>query len=144
MTKQIWVFPEINPGEEIDKFSLGLLSEAKSVAEKISGRVTALLFGESVADCPPTLAQYGVSSCYFFQDPLLKTFSVEAFASAILPKLREETPWLFIMGDTPIGRELAPRLAALLDTDVVTRYTRIDLSTPDKPRFYRQVFAGPR
>jgi electron transfer flavoprotein alpha subunit len=143
MSKKIWVLPEINPGnKEISKLSLGLLSEAKSIAEKVGGRVTVLLLSDSVSDCAATLSRYGASSCYFFRDPLLKNFSSETFVAAILPKLREESPWFFIMGDTPIGRELAPRLAGLLDTEVVTRCARIDLDEPELPKFYHSIFAG--
>jgi electron transfer flavoprotein alpha subunit len=142
MSKNIWVLPEITPGEEISKLGLGLLSEARSVADKVGGRVTAAVLGEDVAVAEALLSGYGVSSCYLFRDPLLKHFSAEVYTAALLPKLKDGKPWLFILGDTLTGRELAPRLAAFLDTGVVTCCTRIDLTEVEAPRFFRPVFGG--
>ena len=59
-----------------------------------------------------------------------------------MTKIQEDKPWLFLMGDTTIGRELAPRLAALLNTGIVTNCVRIDLFNSEKPEFYRHVYAG--
>jgi electron transfer flavoprotein alpha subunit len=46
------------------------------------------------------------------------------------------------LGDTNLSRELAPRLAALLNTGLVTGCVKIDLSDPARPVFYRPVYAG--
>jgi electron transfer flavoprotein alpha subunit len=134
------VLPEISSGAEVGKLGSGLLAEARNIAEKIGGTVTALLFGDQVQDYSQALGQYGVATSYVFQDPLLKYFSAEAYAAALLPGLREEQPWLFLMGYTTIGRELASRLAMLLDTGLVSNCARIDLSQPERPKFYRPVY----
>jgi electron transfer flavoprotein alpha subunit len=46
------------------------------------------------------------------------------------------------MGDTVIGRDLAPRLAASLKAALVTGCVKIDLSKPEYPKFFRPVYAG--
>jgi electron transfer flavoprotein alpha subunit len=141
MTKQIWVLPEIVAGEEIDKVGAGLLTEAKDIAEKAGGSVTALVFGEAPGDCAALLAKYGAGRALVFKDPLLKNPSAEAHAAALLPRLKAENPWLVLIGDTTLGRSLAPRLAAALGTGLVSGCARIDLSGPS-PRFYRPVYSG--
>ncbi len=139
--REIWVLPEItNSGEEISKLSLGLLSEARDIAEKTGGTVTALALGDKIKDYTDVFSQYRVTRAYMYQDPLLQYFSAEAYAAAILTRIREDKPWLFLMGHTTIGQEMAPRLAALLDTGVVTNCVKIDLSQPEKPKFYRPVY----
>ena len=100
------------------------------------------MLGDEYHDYSKVLGQYGVSRAYFFQAPLLKHFSAEAYAEAIVSRIQEEKPWLLLMGDTVIGRELAPRLAALLDTGLATNCVKIDLSNPENPKFYRPVYAG--
>jgi electron transfer flavoprotein alpha subunit len=77
-----------------------------------------------------------------FRDPLLAYSSVEACAAAVFPAIREERPWLFLMGHTPLGKELAPLLAAKLDTGLVTDCARVDLTDPEHPVFFRPVYAG--
>jgi electron transfer flavoprotein alpha subunit len=142
-SKTIWVLPETNTGDaEISRLSLGLLSAARSLAAGAGAAVTALLFHESPRGVPDIFSQYGVSRVYIFRDPIFAQVSAEACAAAVLPVIREEKPWLFLMGPTPLGRELAPRLAALLDAGLVTGCARIDPSDPERPVFYRPVYAG--
>ncbi len=141
--KNIWVLPEINGGDAAtNKLGLGLLAEAANIAERVGGTVTGIAFGDEYQDFTKVLGRYNVSRAYFFKDPLLKHFSAEAYTSVILPKIQEEKPWLFLLGDTVVGREMAPRLAALLNTGLVTGCGKIDVSNPEQPKFYRPVYAG--
>lgn len=141
MLKNIWVLPEINNSRgEVSKLSLGLLSEARDIAAKVGGTVTALVLSDRNEDHSAVFGQYGVAQAYVFRDPLLKYFSAEAYAAALLPKIRADKPWLFLMGHTTTGRELAPRLAALLETGLVSNCVKIDLSQPENPRYYRPVY----
>jgi electron transfer flavoprotein alpha subunit len=139
--KQIWVLPELTGGET-DKLSAGLLTEARVIAEKAGGRVTALVFGEAPDDHAALVGQYGVGRVLIFKDPLLKHPSAEAHAAALLPRLEAEKPWLLLMGDTPLGRGLAPHLAAALGTGLVSGCARIDFTLDGSPRFFRPVYAG--
>ncbi len=139
--RKIWVLPEINSNaEEISKLSLGLLSEANAIAQSVGGTVTALVLDDRVPDFSGIFGQYGVASAYIFRDPALKFFSAEAYTSVLLAKAREEKPWLFLMGYTTLGRELAPRLALLLETGLVSNCASMDLSCPEQPKFYRPVY----
>jgi electron transfer flavoprotein alpha subunit len=142
MPKHIWVLPELTSDGETSKLSTGLLTVAVDIAARVGGTVTAIAFGSKYHDSSEVLGTYGMGRAYFFQDPLLEHFSAEAAAAALLPKIREEKPWLFLMGDTAVGRELAPRLAALLNTGLVTGCVKIDLAEPERPVFYRPVYAG--
>lgn len=137
------MLPEIKSDEEeASKLGPGLLSEARSIAEKVGGAVTALLFGERYHDFSDALGKYGANRLLFFQDRQFKYFSAEAYAAAVLNRLQEENPWLLLMGHTILGRDLAPRLAALLNMGLVTNCVRSDLSETDKPKFYRPVYGG--
>lgn len=137
------VLPELNIADkEHSKLTLGLLSEAQGIAEKTGGEAIAVIFTSGPAEIPDILSQYGLSRVLVFQDPLFKNFSAESYAAAVLPRLRQSKPWLFIMGDTPIGRELAPRLAAFTESDIVTGCVKMDFTNPEQPRFYRQVYGN--
>jgi len=141
--KTVWVLPEINSGDEaVSKLSLGLLTAATDVAEKIGADVIAVSLGAEFFDASRALAGHGVKQHYFFKDPPLEHFSAGAYAAALLTRLRGDCPRLFIIGDTALGRELAPCLAVLLDAPLVTGCARIDFSDPAGPRFYRPVYAG--
>ncbi len=142
-TRNIWVLPETGEeSEEISKLTLGLLTGARLIAEKAGGSVTALVFAEPTEDYLKVFGKYGVSRAYIFHDPLFQYYSTEARAAALLPRIQAENPWLLLMGHTTIGRDLAPRLAALLETGVITNCARIELAHPEQPEFYRSVYGG--
>jgi electron transfer flavoprotein alpha subunit len=139
--RDIWVLPEINNNaEEISKLSRGLLSEARYIAEKVGGTVTALVLGDQIQDYSEVFGQYGVTSAYIFKDPVLKYFSAEVYSAALLAKIQEDEPWLLLMANTTTGRELAPRLAALLETGLISNCAKMDLSRPECPKFFRFVY----
>jgi electron transfer flavoprotein alpha subunit len=139
--REIWVLPEINHSqEEISRLSLGLLSEASYIAEEVGGTITALVLGDRSQDYSQVFGQYRVTKAYLFIDPALEYFSAEAYAAALFPRIREVKPWLLLMGNTTTGRELAPRLAALLETGLVTNCAKMDLSHPERPKFYRLIY----
>ena len=139
--KAIWVLPEIeNSPEEISKLSLGLLTEARYIAEKVGGSVTALIFSDQNQDYAEVFSQYGVTNTYIFKAPAFRYFSAEAYAAALVSRIKEEEPWLFLMGHTTAGRELFPRLAALLEIGLVTNCVKMELARPERPKFYRPVY----
>ena len=139
--REIWVLPEINnTAEEISKLSLGLLSEAEYIAEKVNGTVTALVLSDQSQDYSEVFSQYGVTNAYIFKDPVLKYFSAEAYSAALVKKIQDDKPWFFLMGNTMVGKELAPRLAALLETGLISNCVRMDLTNPQRPKFFRPVY----
>jgi electron transfer flavoprotein alpha subunit len=141
--KTVWVLPGLSSAAEtVSKLSLGLLTGAARFAEKTGGTVTAISLGAEYQDISKILAKYRVSRHYFFKDPLFSYLSAETCAAALLPRLRADNPRLFLLGDTALGRELAPHLAALRNTGLVTGCVKIDLSSPEQPKFYRPVYAG--
>jgi electron transfer flavoprotein alpha subunit len=139
--RDIWVLPEINSkAKEISNSGLGLLSEANYIAEKVGGIVTALVFSHQSQDYSEVFTQYGVTNVCTFKDAALKYFSAEAYSAALLPKIQRDKPWLLLMGHTIVGKELAPRLAALLESGVISHCVRMELSNPDRPKFFRPVY----
>ncbi len=140
-TREIWVLPEISGGEA-GKTAPGLLTEARHIAAASGGNVTALILGDKPQDYEDTLGRYGINRALVFEDPLLRYPAAEAYAAAILPRIQADKPWLLLLGDTPLGRELAPHLAARLEAGCVTGGTRIDFTQPDSPRCYRYVCGG--
>jgi electron transfer flavoprotein alpha subunit len=143
--KNIWVLLELVDNGEPSKLTLGLLSAARVTAEKVGALVTAILFSDKAfsvkaAQVPDILTQYGVSQVITYQHSLFGRFNAEAWAAALLPDLKKNNPSLFLMADSPAGRQLAPYLAAKLDLLIVTDCVKMDFSNPEQPFFYRSVY----
>jgi electron transfer flavoprotein alpha subunit len=137
-SREIWVFPEINNQDaEISKFSLGLLTEANYVARKVDGNVTAVIFGDSGESFNKILGQYGVNQALIFKHTGLKYFNTDLYSSILAEKINADKPWIFLMGNSTAGKELAPRLSAMLDTGLVPGCVKMDLSNPERPIYFR-------
>jgi len=148
MLKQICILYELNTDNgEPSKQSLGLLSAARGVAEKVGALVTAVLFTNGPTRVPNILSQYGISKVITYQHPFFNRFNAEAdaasaYAAALLPRLKQDNPFLFLMGDSPVGRELAPYLADKLEAGIITGCVKMDFSNPEQPFFYRSIYGG--
>lgn len=142
-TQEIWVLPELdNHTDEISPLSLGLLSEARYIADEINGTVTALVLSDKKQDYKELLDRYGVTTAYLFEDPLLEYYSPDSYSAVLLDKVRSGQPWLLLMGNTIIGKELAPRLSVLLETGLISNCVKMDLGDRNNPRFYRPLLEG--
>lgn len=119
-----------------------MLTEAADVAHKVNGGVTALIFGDSGESFVKTLEQYGVNKALVFKHAELKYFNADLYSSILSEKINTEKPWMFLMGNTTAGKELAPLLAATLDTGLVPGCVKMDLSNPEKPVFSRPTLGG--
>ena len=142
--KQIWVYPEINlDAAPVNKISLGLLSEACNIARKVEGRTLGLVFGvQSDERLLQGFSQYGLDAVHQFKDAAFQDYRAGPYASALAEKIRAEKPWLVLMGDTVAGREIAPRLAVLAKTGILTGCVRMDLNNPAQPVFSRPSLGG--
>jgi electron transfer flavoprotein alpha subunit len=113
MTKnrEIWVFIEQEAGE-IASVSLELLSKAQELAEKLDGRVCALLFGRGVADLAEQVIHYGADLVLLADHSELALYRTLPYARVAIDLVQERQPYIFLLGATPIGRDLAPRIAS--------------------------------
>jgi len=110
-TREVWVFIEQEEGK-IAPVSLELLGKARVLAGELKGRVCALLFGHEIADRSQQVIEYGADKVYLAEDPELAVYRTLPFAEVATKLVRERQPYILLFGATPIGRDLAPRIAS--------------------------------
>jgi electron transfer flavoprotein alpha subunit len=110
-TREVWVFVEQDKGE-IAPVSLELLSKARNLAGELDGRVCALLLGHEIADLPQQVIQHGADKVFLAEHPELAIYRTLPFAEVATSLVREQQPYILLFGATPIGRDLAPRIAS--------------------------------
>ena len=126
----IWV--EIDRSGEyprVSDVSLEILSKVRSMND--GSRVWGVVFGH--AELKPLYGEifsHGVETLYEVHDKRLCTFHPEAYADALAQIIVRTEPAVVLMGATPRGRELAPRVAAKLDAGLTADCT--DLSVDDR------------
>jgi electron transfer flavoprotein alpha subunit len=110
-SKEVWVFIEQEAGE-IASVSFELLAKARELAGKLDGRVCALLFGHELDGLAETVIHHGADSVLVADHPELALYRTLPYARVATDLVREREPYIFLLGATPVGRDLAPRIAS--------------------------------
>jgi electron transfer flavoprotein alpha subunit len=128
--KHVWVYAEQRKGKLMN-VALELLGEGRRLARELGNgaKVYSVLIGDA-ADIEP-LAQesfeYGADGAYVIADPLLKTFTTDGYTKVLTDAIKANKPEIVLFGATHIGRDLAPRVAARLNTGLTADCTRLDV-----------------
>lgn len=125
----MWVLIEHREGE-IQEASLETLAEARRLASKLKREVSALVLGAGgeAAAFADTLAQLGAQKVLAVKHELLTSYSTEGYTAALAQLIHSRQPETFLLAATALGRDLAPRLAARLQTSLVSDCTVIDIN----------------
>ena len=108
-------------GIRIADVSAELIGAAREISD---GRVFAVVFGgQEVKPLYPRLFGYGVDTLYHVREPSLDVYSPEAYAGCVASLIERIVPATVLMGATPRGRELAPRIAGMIGTGLTADCT---------------------
>jgi electron transfer flavoprotein alpha subunit len=124
--REVWVFIEQEAGQ-IAPVSLELLTKARALADELDGRVSALLFGHGVADLSQRAIHYGADLVLLADHPELAVYRTLPHARVAVDLVRERQPYIFLLGATPTGRDLAPRIASAARVGLTADCTGLQL-----------------
>jgi electron transfer flavoprotein alpha subunit len=111
----IIVFCEVK-GDKLIPIAAEGLGAGRKLADALGQDLTAIVVGSNVTGIAPQAIMYGASKVYAVDDPLLKEYQADAYVNVVEKVIKQVMPSIIIMGQTDIGRELAPRLAFKLGT----------------------------
>jgi electron transfer flavoprotein alpha subunit len=142
----LWVFVEQGDGKPA-RVSLELLGKGRTLADKLGAVVTAILIGQNVTEMAEELIFYGADRVIIADDPIAKDYRTEINTDIIFEQVLKEKPEILLIGATCIGRDLAPRLSARLNTGCTADCTELDIDkemrliVATKPFFGRDLMA---
>jgi len=137
----IWVVGEHRQGH-LRRITLELISEGRRLADKVQGRLSAVLLGEEVACHADMLAQYGADRVILLQDRHLALFEGGASAQALRQVIAVAPPDILLLGATSQGKDLAPRIAARMGLALASDCTSFSLTGEGEFSAVRPVYAG--
>jgi electron transfer flavoprotein alpha subunit len=111
----VWVITE-QVDCQILTVSLQLIGHARKLADELETAVEAVLLGDRLNDQPRQLIAAGADRIYLGNAPDLAFYQPEAYTEMIVRLAREQQPEIMLIGSTSMGRELAPMVAARLET----------------------------
>ncbi len=109
------VFCEQRAGK-IHHISYELLSKSREMADRLGVEVSAVLLGDGIIGETKELVQYGADTVFVYDHPSLREFDLPNYRRTIVELVREQSPEILLFGATNLGRSLAPRVAAALNT----------------------------
>jgi electron transfer flavoprotein alpha subunit len=139
MEKQhIGVFVE-QRGGVLHSVGLELMGKARELADISKGTVSAFLLGRDISALPDDLIAMGADTVLLADSPLLEPYRLLLYTSVLAQACKTYSPDILLFGATHMGIELAPRLAARLETGLSAHC--IDLRL-DSQRRLLQVVPG--
>lgn len=109
-----------------------LLGAASRLAKELGESVSATIIGTGISGVAQEAVAFGADKVYVVDDPLLREYNSDAFATVMVKIIGQALPKIVLMGQTPIGRDLAPRLAFKLNTAATLDCVALSLDPTSK------------
>ncbi|MCK4436745.1 electron transfer flavoprotein subunit alpha [bacterium] len=138
----VWVFAEQRDGK-LQPVGLELLGEGRKLADDLGEELDAVLFGDGMESEAKELISYGADKVYLASDERLRHYQYGSYARVLTDLIKEHKPDIVLFGATTIGRSLAPRIAARIQTGLTADCTGLDIDKEKKIlRQTRPAFGG--
>lgn len=124
--KNVFVYCEVE-NQKVAEISQELLSAGKKLAMKLGCKLEAMVFGKDLNNIEKQIALYGVDNLYVADDNRLEPYRTLPHAALAEHILRKEDPQIVLFGATSVGRDLAPRIASVLNCGLTADCTILDI-----------------
>jgi electron transfer flavoprotein alpha subunit len=127
MSQTILTFAEIRGGA-LRRPSLEAVSEARRIADAVTGRVVSVLVGAADGAAATTLASHGADKVICFADAAFSSYSSESYARALAKAVESEAASAVLIPYTAMGKDLAPRVAFLTGGGLVSDCSSLEVT----------------
>lgn len=124
--RNVWVFIE-QEEQRVAEVSLELLGKGAEIARQLGSEVWAILCGDQVGDLADRVIQQGADQVLIAEDAQLEIYRTLPYCRVITNLVRQWKPYIFLIGATPVGRDLAPRIASALKVGLTADCTDLQI-----------------
>lgn len=139
--KGIMIYVEHHEGV-IHPITYELAGKASELAKQINHPVYAVLIGSGVTDVAGDLTEYGIDRVFVYDDIRLKYFKADIYTNVFEDCIRKAKPSVVLVGATPVGRSLAPRLSTRFRTGLTADCTKLEIRPSTDLVQIRPAFGG--
>jgi electron transfer flavoprotein alpha subunit len=122
----IFVYCEVEEGVVAD-VSLELLTKGRSLANELKCQLEAVIVGADLKNIEKQVLPYGADVVHIIEDPRLAPYTTSPHAAVLIKLFQEEKPQIALMGATPIGRDLGPRVSSALHSGLTADCTSLEI-----------------
>jgi len=124
--KSVFVYCEVE-NKKVAEISQELLSAGKRLAQKLGCPLEAMIFGNDLNNIENQIAPYGVDTLFIGDDKRLEPYRTLPHAALATEILKKVDPQIVLFGATSVGRDLAPRIASVLNCGLTADCTILDI-----------------
>lgn len=139
--KGVMIFVEHHEGE-IHPITYELAGKASELAKKIEHPVYAVFIGSGVSEIADELTAYGIDRVFVYDYNQLKYFKADIYTNVFEDCIRKIKPSVVLVGATPVGRSLAPRLSTRFRTGLTADCTKLEIRPNTDLVQIRPAFGG--
>lgn len=143
MANDLFVFIETNPDGTAKNAGLELLNPGAGLAREQGGALAAVVIGCNVDTAVQSAGRYGAEKIYVIDGPEYRQYTTDAYVNAMCRLLEEERPSTVLIGATPNGRDMGPRISCRLKTGLTADCTQLAIDPETKKVVWtRPAFGG--
>ena len=135
-TKDLWVFIETKDGKARN-VGLELLNPGRRLAGIQGGKNVALVIGYNCDEAVKEAIAHGADKVLVVDNEVYDHYSTDAYTAAIVHCVEADCPTTILMGASPMGRDLGPRVAGRLKTGLTADCTHLDVDVEKYKNFLR-------
>jgi len=129
--RNIWVVAELAGGQPLPA-TLQALGQARDLADQIGVYVFGVVLGEGAGGAAESLIAYGADKVLVIDHRDLAEYQPEVYVQALAGLVEEQRPEILLLSATPLGNDLAPRLAQRLNTGLISHCIKLDLDMSER------------
>jgi electron transfer flavoprotein alpha subunit len=130
---EVWVYAEQEDGS-LNEVVLELCGKARELADRLGVKTGVVLPGAGISGLAAELIAHGADTVYVVDDPRLSHYQTSPYARVVSTLIQRRRPQIVIYGATPLGRDLAPRVASSLRAGMTADCTDLEISDVMDPK----------
>jgi electron transfer flavoprotein alpha subunit len=130
-------------GGKLSAITPELLGVGSRLAIELGQVLSAVLIGNDISSLAPEIISLGAQRVYVVDDSYFQDYAIEPYLTVMETVTRQVQPSIILIGQTPIGRDLAPRLAFRLNTVATIDCINLEIDAVSKRLLMtRPVYGG--
>jgi electron transfer flavoprotein alpha subunit len=129
--KGVAVFIEVRNGAAAE-VSWELVGKARELAGKLNTQVLGFLVGINTGDIAKEAIAYGCDMVYTMESAMLQVYVSKVYGAALSQLCNTVKPEIFLIGATPLGRDLSSVVATQLQTGLTADCTGLDIAQDER------------
>jgi electron transfer flavoprotein alpha subunit len=134
----IFVYCELTEEKNIADVSLELCSKGRKLANQLNVPLEAIVIGDVDENIAKQVSPYGVDVIHLANDSRLFPYMTLPHSAIVIDLIKNEQPQIVIFGATPVGRDLAPRVASSLRCGLTADCTELAIGSHIEPKSQKE------